>query len=247
MIKRRRERAYLKFLLIGIGAVLLLWYLAPLAAHIFNIGNALGIAGSGVLILFAIFYDKIPSAPKHIIMGLFCLALIVAALLSVNMARYANYKADEAKTVIVLGCKVNGTRPSQYLYKRCAAAAEFMQENPQALAILSGGQGPDEGISEAQCMLETLTEMGIDESRLLLEDKSTNTRENLEFSKAIIDEHALSGEVLIVTNEFHEYRAKLLCDKIGLSFHSGCSHSSFYTFLTFYTRELGAIIVELIR
>ncbi len=243
---KSERRAVLKIIFLILGVFLLLWYLAPLAAHIFNIGNALGIFASGVLILFALLYGKLPVIPRNTIIGLFCLVLIVAAPLSVNMARYANYKADEAKTVIVLGCKVNGTRPSQYLYKRCAAAAEYLKGNPETVAILSGGQGPDENISEAQCMLETLSEMGVDESRLILEDKSTNTRENLEFSKAIIEENGLSSEVLIVTNEFHEYRAKLLCDKIGLSFHSKCSHSSFYSFLTFYTRELGGIFLELI-
>ncbi len=251
MQKRRlckiKGKSFLKFILILIGLGLLLWYLAPLAAHIFNIGNALGIVGSGVLILFGLFYDKLPAVPKNIFMGFVCLVLIIAVPLSVNMARYANYKAEEAQTVIVLGCKVNGTRPSQYLYKRCAAAAEYLKENPDAAAILSGGQGPDEGVSEAQCMFETLTEMGVDESRLILEDKSTNTRENLEFSKAIIEERGLSAEVLIVTNEFHEYRAKLLCEKTGLGFHSKCSRSSLYTFLTFYTRELGGIVLELIR
>ena len=244
---KTERRAVLKFVFIVIGAGLLLWYLAPLAAHIFNVGNAVGAFGSGVLILFGLFYDKLPCVPKYIIIGLFCLGLIAAIPLSVNMARYANYRADEAQTVIVLGCKVNGTRPSQYLYKRCAAAAEYMRENPEVKAVLSGGQGADEGISEAQCMFETLTEMGVDESRLLLEDKSTNTRENLELSKAIIEAQGLSKEVLIVTNEFHEYRAKLLCDKVGLSFHSKCSHSSFYTFLTFYTRELGGLVFELLH
>ena len=243
----KKGKAFLRFILILVGMALLFWYMAPLAAHIFNIGNALGICISGALILFGAFYNKIPNLPRNIIIGLICLGLAVAVPLSINMARYANYKADEAQTVIVLGCKVNGSRPSLYLYNRCAAAAEYLQENPDAVAILSGGQGADEDISEAQCMLETLTEMGVDESRLILEDKSTNTRENLEFSKAIIDERGLSSEVLIVTNEFHEYRAKLLCEKIGLGFHSKCSYSARYTFLTFYTRELGGIVLELIK
>ena len=114
----------------------------------------------------------------------------------------------------------------------------YLKENPAAVAILSGGQGKDEDISEALCMQTVLEAEGIEKSRLLLEDKSANTRENIFFSKQIIESRSLSKSVLIVTNEFHEYRAKMLCDEAGLEFHSKCSYSAKYTFLTFYTREL---------
>lgn len=238
----------MKFALIIIGILLLLWYLAPLAANIFNIGNALGSAASIALILLGVFYDKIPSTPRNAIMSLIAVFLAVFVVpLSFNMARYANYKTDSgAQTVIVLGCKVNGTRPSKYLYDRCRMAADYLNENEGAVAVLSGGQGPDEGISEAECMKNTLMEMGIDESRLYLEDKSTNTRENIELSKAVIEENNLSKSVLIVTNEFHEYRAKLICDKQGFQFSSKSSRSAFYTFLTFYTRELMGLAKQIV-
>ncbi|MDE6659886.1 MAG: YdcF family protein, partial [Eubacterium sp.] len=106
--------------------------------------------------------------------------------------------------------------------------------------------GYDEDISEAQCMENVLTKLGIDKSRLIKEEKSTSTGENIAFSKAVIEEKGLSKSVLVVTNEFHEYRAKLICDKNGLDFHSSCSHSSFYTFLTYHTREMAALLKELV-
>lgn len=237
----------MKFILIILGIFLLLWYLAPLAAHIFNIGNAFGIAASVVLILLGVFFDKMPNVLRITVLVILCIALAAIVPLSVNMARFSNYKTNEsAETVIVLGCKVNGSTPSKYLYDRCAAAAEYLEANPDAVAILSGGQGADEAISEAQCMENVLTEMGIDISRLYKEDKSTNTRENIEFSASVIKENRLSTDVVIVTNEFHEYRAKLICEDYGLDFHSKCSHSSVYTFLTFYTRELMGIVKELV-
>lgn len=246
--KKIKGKSLLKFILIFIGATALLWYLAPLAARIFNIGNALGTIASTALILFGVFYDKIPIVPKKIIISLVGVFLVIFVIpISFNMAKYANYKADSgAETVIVLGCKVNGTRPSKYLYDRCCTAAEYLEKNPNSSAVLSGGQGPDEGISEAECMKNTLIEMGIDEKRLYLEDKSTNTRENISFSKKIIDENNLSANVLVVTNEFHEYRSKLICDKCGLNFSSKSSRSSFYTFLTFYTRELLSIANQIL-
>ncbi|MCH5316786.1 MAG: YdcF family protein [Eubacterium sp.] len=236
----------MKFILLSLGFILLLWYLAPLAAGIFNVGNALGIVGSVLMILFGFYCDKIPAGFKYGVFTFVALMLAVIVIpFSFNLVKYSEYKTDEgAQTVIVLGCKVNGTVPSKYLYDRCKAAAEYLNENPDAVAILSGGQGSDEAISEAQCMENVLTDMGIDKSRLYKEDKSTNTMENIAFSGKIIEENGLSTEVVIVTNEFHEYRAKLFCDRVGLSFHSHCSHSSLYTFLTYYTRELLGIVKE---
>lgn len=248
MKKLSKGKSALKFILLILGIFLLLWYLAPLPARILNIGNEIGITASLFLIVFAFFFDKIGNGWRN---GILILMAVVLAFiifpLSYNMAKYANYQSDSnVNTVIVLGCKVNGENPSKYLYDRCAAAAEYLNDNPQAVAVLSGGQGPGEHISEAQCMENALIKMGIDKSRLFKEDKSTSTNENIRFSLEVMEANGLSKEVLIVTNEFHEYRSKLICDKFGLSFHSKCSYSSLYTFLTFYTRELMALVKEIL-
>ena len=66
--------------------------------------------------------------------------------------------------------------------------------------------------------------------------------ENIAFSKEIIKNNNLSDRVVIATNEFHEYRAKLYCDREGLEFHSHCSHTSFYSLLTFSTREMLGVV-----
>ncbi|MCD7872554.1 MAG: YdcF family protein [Clostridiales bacterium] len=241
------KKNFLRFMFVIIGAALLIWYLAPLASNIFNIGNALGTAVSIFLIIFGIFFNKIPKIPRSVIIAVICMVIVVCIPLTANMIKYSNYKTDSgAQTVIVLGCKVNSTVPSKYLYNRCSAAAEYMKDNPLAVAVLSGGQGADEQISEAQCMENVLVKMGIDKNRLYKEDKSTDTRENIKFSSEIINRDHLSKEVVVVTNEFHEYRAKLICDDNGLDFHSKCSYSSKYTLLTYYTRELMGIIKELI-
>lgn len=230
------------FLLIGIA--LLIWYLCPLAARIFNVGNVVGIAGSVFLILFSVFFGKIPAMPRNIIMSfMVAFVLIIVAPVSYNMKKYANYKTDEgAETVIVLGCKVRGEVPSRFLYDRCMAAVKYLNDNPDAVVVASGGQGSGESISEAQCIENILIENGIDQSRIYKEDKSTNTAENISFSKEIIKNNNLSSEVVIVTNEFHEYRAKLYCDREQLNFHSKCSYTPRYSFLTFSTRELLGVV-----
>ena len=244
MTKSGKGKSALKFILLFLGILLLLWYLAPLASGIFNVGNAIGILASVFLVCFGFAFYKIPDSFRTALLFFMAASVAVVILpLSVNMAKYANYKENEGvPTVIVLGCKVNGTAPSKYLYDRCRKAYDYLENNPNAVAVLSGGQGPDEGISEAECMKNVLVELGIDENRLYQEDKSTNTRENLEFSLDVIEKNSLSRDVLIVTNEFHEYRAKLICDRLGLNFHSSCSNSSLYTFLTFYTRELMGLV-----
>ncbi len=143
--------------------------------------------------------------------------------------------------MIVLGCRVKGKSPSKFLYDRCKTAAVYLKENPTATAILSGGKGKGEDISEAECMKEILLRKGIEERRLIPEDKSTSTAENIAFSKEIIKQKNLSENVLIVTNEFHEYRAKLICEKNKMNFHSFSCSTSFLAFLTYFTREIFAV------
>ena len=84
--------------------------------------------------------------------------------------------------IIVLGAHVNGTRLSKALLERARRALEYLEKNPGTKAVLSGGQGEGESISEAQAMSIYLQEHGISSDRLIMEDRSTNTKENLDFS-----------------------------------------------------------------
>lgn len=115
--------------------------------------------------------------------------------------------------VIVLGAKVNGTKPSNALRYRIDKAAQYLKENPTAKVIASGGQGEDEGISEAECIKRELIKKGIDENRIILEDRSTSTYENFLFSLQIINDEKAS--VGIVTNSFHLFRAGCLARTAG--------------------------------
>ncbi len=243
-MKIEKGSTVLKYILIVLGIVLLIWYLCPLVASNFNAGTLFGIIGCVFLILFGAFFEKLPSAAKITIFSLIGVFVAVIVLpISFNIARYSDYKTDDgAKTVIVLGCRVRGETPSKFLYDRSLAAAEYLQDNPDAVVIASGGQGEGENISEAECIKRVLVEHGIEEGRIIKEDKSTNTNENLLFSKEIIVSNNLSEDVVIVTNEFHEYRAKLYCDRHGLDFHSKSSHTPLYSILTYYTREILGIV-----
>lgn len=115
--------------------------------------------------------------------------------------------------VVVLGAQVRGTLPSRALRRRLDCAVAYAQENPDTIFVLSGGQGEDEGISEAACMYTYLTENGVSADRLLLENRSTSTRENLRFSDELYD--LKDRRVGILSNSFHVYRAMLLAGQEG--------------------------------
>ena len=85
--------------------------------------------------------------------------------------------------IIVLGAHVDGTRMTLALLERARRALLYLEENPATRAVLSGGKGDGENISEAEAMYRYLTSYGIDGNRLILEEESTSTKENLEFSR----------------------------------------------------------------
>lgn len=117
--------------------------------------------------------------------------------------------------IIVLGAGIRGRTPSNPLMVRIERAFEYMTENNNTILIASGGQGPDEEISEALCIQESLTAMGISADRILLEDQSTSTEENLRNSLRIIGD--ANASVGIITNGFHEFRAGLLAKDVGFA------------------------------
>ena len=119
-----------------------------------------------------------------------------------------------ADAVIVLGAGVNGTTPSVALQTRIDAAERYLKVHPDIPAVLSGGQGAGEDISEAQAMYDALTARGIDPERLIREEQSANTRQNLQNSLALLPD-GYHKTVAIVTNDFHMARVELLLTTAG--------------------------------
>ena len=126
---------------------------------------------------------------------------------------------EEVAAVIVLGAGVNGETPSLSLQSRIQSAADYLEDHPSAVAVLSGGQGSGEAISEAEAMRRGLIALGIGADRLWLEDQSANTAENFAFSAELLKKQGvdLSQPLAVVTNDFHLFRAKLLARKMGIS------------------------------
>ena len=126
--------------------------------------------------------------------------------------------------IIVLGAQVRESGPSVVLQYRLDAAIDYLNKNPDTICIVSGGQGVNEPFSEAEGMAKYLLENGIEKDRILLEDESRNTVQNIQNSKDIMEE--LYNGVGIVTNNFHVFRAVQLAKAQGLKCVSGIAADS---------------------
>ena len=125
----------------------------------------------------------------------------------------------EAKYAIVLGAGVNGQTPSLSLYHRLLAAKAWLIKHPNSYAILSGGQGPHEEISEAEAMYRWLISNGIEPNRLIKEDQSQTTQENFYYSSALLHQRNSEtslGPIAVISSEYHLYRAEYLAHQEGL-------------------------------
>ncbi len=248
-----------KFVAAVYFAAMLIWFAFPMTLGIFNLGNVTGIAVFGVLLFYCFRTEWVNQVLKRI----YTIAIgriviittaVVAALITVTTVvltmfmTCAAYKAPADNSVlIVLGCRVYGERPSVMLNERIDAAYAYLSANDGAVCILSGGKGDDEDISEAECMRRELTARGITPERIHIEDKSTSTRENLEFSHRMITELGLTDRsVAIATSEFHQYRAGLIASDYGIDAAAVSGNSAFYLLPSYWVRELYAILWEYI-
>ena len=151
-------------------------------------------------------------------------------------------KIQNLEYIIVLGAHVQGTRLTLALLERTRRALQYLEENPETKAVLSGGQGEGEDISEAQAMGNYLVEHGIDRERLILEGRSTSTTENLKFSLEII---GLDHSVGVVTNNFHVFRGTAIGKKCGCKeIYPIPSRYRSWRLLIYIPREILAIIKD---
>ena len=122
--------------------------------------------------------------------------------------------------MVVLGAKVRDTGPSVSLWDRIYGAADYMHTHPDVIAVVSGGQGSDEPMSEGQAMYDELVALGIAPERIWIEDQATSTRENINFALDLIEEktgtrpHTLG----VVSSEYHLFRASLFAESCGVDF-----------------------------
>lgn len=236
----------MKITLFIIGILVIAAFSLTVFEDVFNAGNIAGILGGIYIAVLALMFNKINSTVWCVLFALTVIGLtIVIAFMSIIYIK-GRTKTNNENVIIILGCRVKWDKPSLSLIKRVDSAYDFLIKNPKTVAILSGGQGKDEALSEAECMKKLLVEKGIDKNRLILEDQSTTTDENIAFSRKLIDSLALDKTVAIATSEYHQLRASMICKRYGLKAKAQSSKTKYTILHVFLLREIFAIIKEII-
>jgi len=188
----------------NIGAWFPLIYFSLLFFVTYNLETLGKLPRKAYRILICVFYSGM--AAFFAVFAVFCVLIL----------GYAAGSLPEAPDVaIVLGCQVYGDRPGDALKTRLDAAARILDAYPGLVCIVSGGQGPNETVPEAQTMEKYLVGQGIDPKRIYKESESSSSFFNLTLSKDLMDENALKYEnIIIVTNEYHIPRAMMIAKRV---------------------------------
>lgn len=173
-----------------------------------------------------------------------CAGLVWCGVLSVRMASAMGAEPGEPATLIVLGCRVEGDQPSVALGRRIDTAADYLLAHPDVQVVVSGGQGSDELVSEAEAMRRVLVDRGVAEERILVEDRSTSTLENLTYSKELLAERGLGTSVIVVSEGYHMYRALSVAERVGLDAEGLAAPSAAWMLPTAWVREWFGITLD---
>ena len=238
-------------LAVGVLSVaMLIWALLPLQSGIVNVGVVASFAVSLLGIAWGFSspserwkkgWRRRVSVVIWTFVGLVAVLGVVISSFMIAAAVKAPGATDES-TVIVLGARIHGNRPSRMLRERLDVALDYLNENPEAVCIVSGGRGSDEQYTEAHVMKQYLCEKGVAPERIFEEGRSTDTHENIQYSLEIIRAQGLSERVAIATQEFHQYRAATLARRAGLTEVSAITTPSpLYLLLCYWVRECAAV------
>ena len=212
-------------------------------ANLLSLLYGLAIVGVGLLHFFA---------PRSFLANLISFAdllLFYGTFLYLSYIIYAFFLnifpiKKEPQTIIILGSGLFGDKVPPLLAQRLdKGLAIYEKFNRKPVIIVSGGQGDDELISEAEAMAGYLMEKGVPADSILLENKSRTTFENLTFSKQLMLAHGLEQDrVVLVTNSFHALRAGIYMKQVGLKGRSIGSRTAFYFLPSAWIRETAGLI-----
>ena len=171
--------------------------------------------------------------------------LIGTILLSISAAR--RIPPFDRDYILIHGCQIRRDGTLTNLLKgRADRAVEFARMQKEAagrdiIFVPSGGQGPDEPFSEAEAIRNYLLSIGIPEDRILTEDRSMNTLENLRNCAALIRSRG-GGSVAFSTSNYHVFRTGLLASELGLSYEGIGSPTKRYFWINAFIREFIATL-----
>ncbi len=214
----------------------------------FNLGTLMLLGLGAAFIVYGLLLNRLRKWTwLHVTAGVCCLLLVgsAAALEIYGTRDNATHRED---AVLVLGCGIDGERVTGSLARRLDAAIAYRAQNPDAVIVVSGGQGPQEAITEAEAAARYLTERGVPADKIIKEEQATSTVENFKYTAALLDARFPDGYSLaVVTSRFHVFRAVRIAAKLGLPVtHVGASVVR-YTIPMNDLREVVAVLNELRR
>lgn len=240
----------LKTILIIMGSIVSINALFLCIFANFSLGVVCTVLSGLILLILGIFYEQIAhlcqnaifKTIKNIFLVLLCAELVLISFIAIyGQNDNVTYKED---AIIVLGAAVRGDRITLPLRLRLDKAIEYHEKNPDALIVVSGGQGHQETITEAEAMEKYLLENGVNPEKIIEEDMATSTNENMRYSKNILDERFDNEySIAFITNNFHIYRGRAIANGEGFKnvthMHAGIQ---IYNYIPNYLRESLAIL-----
>ena len=235
----------------GIGVIFTLYGLGLNMISNLNLGVLLTLALGIFILLVGLFWKKIGKLTskgigkvlRNAVIVLLCLEFALVGFLSFySQNDNVDYKED---AVVVLGAGIRGDRVMVPLKLRLDKAIEYHEKNPEALIVVTGGQGFQETVTEAYAMEKYLLERGVDPAVIRKEELATSTNENMRFSRDILtDEFGGNDyEIVVITNNFHIYRAVSIAKTEGFEqishMHAGLQ---WYNLVPCYLRESLAVL-----
>ena len=225
--------------LVGV-LILIRLFLIPRTSSM-TIGVILQAVAFTAIGVYAVFFNKF-SKRIHIFI---CACFLIPAIFISFLAIYGNRGTAtfDEDVIIVLGAGTNVANPSSPLARRMDTVIYYFERNPNAYVVVCGGFGVRATISEAEAMARHLHERGIPLERILLEDMSTSTLENLTFAQEILNEHFPNGfSAVVVSNDFHMFRTVSTARRIGMDVnHLGASTPT-HLLTENYLREMLAVV-----
>lgn len=245
----RKKRADLgRDIPVAVGAAILAYAAFVLCVSSMNAGVAVVIFIGLFTILRGVFRDfirqKVPKWCRAAVLICIIGGIAFASFL-VIYGSFDNASYDE-DAVIVLGAGLRGDTPTETLKRRLDAAANYHKQNPDAVIVLTGGQGRGETIPESVAMERYLIEKGVDESVIIKETMSTSTYENFEYAKLLLDERfGRECRIVVATSDYHVFRACYIAESAGFDDAAHChGMSTWYLFAPNVLRECLAVVKQ---
>lgn len=157
---------------------------------------------------------------RKILLILLCMGMFLFGALEIVIALHDGTNVvGEPDVMVIFGCQVKPDGPSILLRDRLDTALDYLEDHPDMTVVVTGGKGDDEHISEAQCMYNYLTEHGVDGENILMEDRSRNTWQNVNFCKPLMESNGMDCMAdcrpILVSSGFHLGRIKMLWERVN--------------------------------